>query len=186
MVAVALGSTSTAGLSGSLPPALWMVRLSGAVPVVAAAVAARQVSTLGEMATAAGQRTHRFVKCRPPPSLSHRSSFQYVLRASQPSASISLEIFLCCGRRTEPALVGIQHKSSRLCLRGVPSVLLMLFLLRKRSTRRKGPPLGRDSRDVPLEFPAAVLVGTGFLWLFDYSRKEFVIMFGLALLLPAL
>ncbi|CAM9863098.1 unnamed protein product [Ectocarpus sp. 13 AM-2016] len=55
-VAVALGSVSTTGdlLDGSVLATPWMIRLQGAIPVVAAAVAARQASTLGDMATAAG------------------------------------------------------------------------------------------------------------------------------------
>lgn len=55
-VAVALGSVPTTGdlLDGTVLAAPWMIRLQGAIPVVAAAVAARQVSTLGDMATAAG------------------------------------------------------------------------------------------------------------------------------------
>ncbi|CAM9173990.1 unnamed protein product, partial [Ectocarpus fasciculatus] len=54
-VAVALGSVPTTGdlLDGAVLAAPWMIRLQGAIPVVAAAVAARQVSTLGDMATAA-------------------------------------------------------------------------------------------------------------------------------------
>lgn len=54
MVAVALGAGPTAGDDGSTP-AQWVVRLWGALPVVAAAVAARQVSSLGDAATAAGE-----------------------------------------------------------------------------------------------------------------------------------
>ncbi|CAB1116454.1 unnamed protein product [Ectocarpus sp. CCAP 1310/34] len=55
-VAVALGSVPTTGdlLDGAVLAAPWMIRLEGAIPVVAAAVAARQASTLGDMATAAG------------------------------------------------------------------------------------------------------------------------------------
>lgn len=58
-VAVALGSVPTTGdqLDGAELAAPWMSRLQGAIPVVAAAVAARQVSTLGDMATAAGAQT---------------------------------------------------------------------------------------------------------------------------------
>lgn len=55
MVAVALGAGPTAGDNGSTP-AQWVVRLWGALPVVSAAVAARQVSGLGDAATAAGER----------------------------------------------------------------------------------------------------------------------------------
>lgn len=56
MVAVALGSMDNVILAdGMSTPIPWVVRLIGAVPVVAAAVAARQVSTLGDMATAAGR-----------------------------------------------------------------------------------------------------------------------------------
>lgn len=54
MVAVALGEGVSAGDDGSTP-AQWVVRLWGALPVVAAAVAARQVSGLGDAATAAGE-----------------------------------------------------------------------------------------------------------------------------------
>lgn len=58
-VAVALGSVPTTGdlLDGAVLAAPWMIRLQGAIPVVAAAVAARQVSTLGDMATAAGAQS---------------------------------------------------------------------------------------------------------------------------------
>ena len=54
-MAVALGAGPTAGDDGSTP-AQWVVRLWGALPVVSAAVAARQVSGLGDAATAAGER----------------------------------------------------------------------------------------------------------------------------------
>lgn len=60
MVAVALGSSPAAVAHGAVSTAApWVpvVGLIGAVPVVAAAVAARQVSTLGDMATAAGEST---------------------------------------------------------------------------------------------------------------------------------
>lgn len=60
MVAVALGASQTAVSSfatdGS-PPA-WALRLLGGARVVGAAAAARQVSALGDMATAAGETNH--------------------------------------------------------------------------------------------------------------------------------
>lgn len=54
-VAVALCGGWGAGAAAS-GPAQWAVRLRGALPVVAAAVAARQVSSLADMATAAGEK----------------------------------------------------------------------------------------------------------------------------------
>lgn len=53
-VAVALCGGSGTGVAG-FAEAWWAVRLRGALPVVAAAVAARQVSSLADMATAAGE-----------------------------------------------------------------------------------------------------------------------------------
>lgn len=60
MVAVALGASQTAVSSaaadGSSPT--WALRLLGSARVVGAAAAAKQVSALGDMATAAGEKRH--------------------------------------------------------------------------------------------------------------------------------
>lgn len=58
MVAVALGASQTAvtswAVAGGVSPS-WALRLLGSARVVGAAAAARQVSALGDMATAAGE-----------------------------------------------------------------------------------------------------------------------------------
>lgn len=54
MVAVSIGAGPGVGADGAVAPE-WVVRLWRALPVVAAAVTARQVSSLGDMATAAGE-----------------------------------------------------------------------------------------------------------------------------------
>lgn len=58
MVAVALGTARTAGcwaVAGASSPT-WALRLLGSARVVGAAAAARQVSALGDMAIAAGEK----------------------------------------------------------------------------------------------------------------------------------